>query len=257
MAAASDRRFARGAITAWGHARFPLSDAASVRKSLTTADKNPIAIKHIKHSDDQTIAGMLALLTAAKRLPDGTSFNTWAVIGAPRFLGRREVALTANQYLKDPAWGVSPNIIPNHSLHSLSGTASVVLGAQGPNFGVGGGPDALREGLLAALSLNQQSIAPGLWLLLSQYDPDPIPDEMGVATNQCTVWALALAIQPTDGLFEIQIRGDLQADSSPVLTIPRLVEFLDQAPTSPLQAAIPGIGAVEIAASTVIPCETR
>ena len=60
------------------------------------------------------------------------------------------------------------NIIPNQSLHLLSATVSLCpLPFRALNFGVGGGPNPVPEGLLAALSTMRTVRLPGLWVVLT------------------------------------------------------------------------------------------
>src|SRR5262249_1682783 len=126
--------------------------AASARVRATDAAiaewrKNPV--KHgavdlpaslFKHADDQTVAGLRALILAiaAAGWPD-KSFSNWGVVAAPNLFGRITTARTIERFQKEGAWGVSPHLIPHQSLHAVSGTISQALAIHGPNFGVGGG----------------------------------------------------------------------------------------------------------------------
>src|SRR4051812_17530832 len=171
-----------------------------MRTAPGPAGMKPLPLKHVKNADEQTIAGLSALYHAihARGWQD-RPFRDWAVVGAPRFLGRMALAFTTNRYLKDPAYSVSPNIIPNQSLHATSGTVSVLLGIQGPNFGVGGGPNAVPEGLLAGLTALQRYQPPGVWLVLTEFDPEPRPGNDGRPTNAVNANAVVLALEPGDG----------------------------------------------------------
>src|SRR5207302_6760313 len=59
---------------------------------------------------------------------------------------------------------------------------------------VGGGPNAVSEGLLTALSIMRENSLPGLWVILTQFDPEPIPDENGTTTNAVSCLGAALAL---------------------------------------------------------------
>jgi hypothetical protein len=213
------------AVTAHAAVTLPLAAIDGMRTTAGPPGSKPVPLKHVKNADEQTIAGLSALFHAihAGGWQD-RSFRDWAVVGAPRYLGRMSVALTTNRYLKDPAYSVSPNIIPNQSLHSPSGTVSVLLGIQGPNFGVGGGPNAVPEGLVAALSALQQYRPPGVWLLLTEFDPEPRPGIDGKPTNAVHVNAVALALEPGDGPARLRLLTDVSGPAA--LTVGDLAVYV-------------------------------
>ena len=103
-------------------------------------------------------------------------------------------AVTFQRFLRDGASGVSPHIIPQHSLHSVSGAMSVLLGCHGPNVGVGGGPKALDDAFLAAATLFERDAGVGVWLTCTAWDPEPVVDHEGNCTNEPQCHAFALAI---------------------------------------------------------------
>src|SRR5262249_38828752 len=126
-------------------------------------------------------------------------FTDWAVLAAPRFLGRTALAQALNRFALEGAWGISPHLIPHHSLHSLSGTISQALTIHGPNYGIGGGPDAASKALLTAAALLTADRLPRLWVGLTGYDPAPLrplaaTGNLAAATppTQCNAVALAL-----------------------------------------------------------------
>ncbi len=122
----------------------------------------------LRHADEQTVVGLVALLRAAAGLADEPgAFADWSVLAAPRFLGRAMFQVAFGQFVAEGAWGVSPHLVPAHSLHSPSGTFSQVLKAHGPNLGIGGTPGGEREALLAAATWLDMGIAPGVWLVAS------------------------------------------------------------------------------------------
>src|SRR5262249_4816887 len=203
----------------------------------------------MKSADDQTFVGITALLHAVHAAGWGNaSFHDWGAIGVPRFVGRMNIAVAVSQSLRDPTWSVSPNIIPNQSLHSLSGTISLALGLHGPNFGVGGGPNAVAEGLLTAISTMKSGRLPGLWVVLTQFDPEPKPDEKGVSAIPVTCLAAAIALVPTG-----PSRGSLRLASRPstaaeATALPRLIDFLGKSVGSKLawECPVKGIGTLEL-----------
>src|SRR5205085_668909 len=121
-----------------------------------------------RNADEQTVAGVAAMMRVVEaRGWRDESFARWGAIGCPRFLGRMIIAGLMTRYFEDAKYSINPHIIPNFSLHSTSGAASIAFGLQGPNFGVGGGPGNAPEGLLTALSVLGEGRVAGLWLLVS------------------------------------------------------------------------------------------
>jgi hypothetical protein len=132
----------------------------------------------LKHADEQTVAGLNAVLRAIHDHGLGkTAFTDWGIVAAPRFLGRAALAVALHRFILEGAWGISPHLIPHHSLHSISGTVSQALRIHGPNFGVGGGPHAADEGLLTAVALLTSNSVPGIWLVLTGHAPEFLPEE--------------------------------------------------------------------------------
>jgi hypothetical protein len=70
----------------------------------------------------------------------------------------------------------------------------MALKIHGPNFGVGGGPDSESEVLRAASALLADAHLPGLWVILTAWDPEPIPDLDGRNTRVSFCRAVALAL---------------------------------------------------------------
>src|SRR5690242_3388519 len=131
----------------------------------------------LKHSDEQTIVGLVAVLRAiSSGNLTGNDFSRWGVVAAPQRLGRLAVADVFSRVMRRGAPGASPLVVPHRSLHSVSGTISEALGAHGPNLSVSGGPGNVAEGLLSALTLLNENRLPGLWLVLTQWDPEPSAD---------------------------------------------------------------------------------
>jgi hypothetical protein len=131
----------------------------------------------------------------------GRHSDGWGILAAPRFPGRVTGAATFRRYEQGGPGTISPHIIPQHSLHSVAGAISVALGLHGPSFGIGGGPEAVAEGLTAALTFLSSCPVPGLWLVLTGWDPEPVPDGRGgsLTKSVCRGVALALAPEATAG----------------------------------------------------------
>jgi hypothetical protein len=84
-------------------------------------------------------------------------------------------------------------------LHSLSGTVSQALKIHGPNYGVGGGSQAAAEALIAAGALLADEEVPGVWVVLTGFEPELVPAEHNAANTtpaspDCV--AVALALRP-------------------------------------------------------------
>jgi hypothetical protein len=137
----------------------------------------PLSPSLLKHLDEQTLVAVGAVFHAIKDHGLGdTCFTDWGILAAPRFLGRANLAVALHRFHLEGAWGISPHLIPHHSLHSISGTVSQVLKVHGPNFGVGGGPHAADEGFLTAAALLAGDRVPGVWLILTGHDPELVPE---------------------------------------------------------------------------------
>jgi hypothetical protein len=98
--------------------------------------------------------------------------------------------------------GISPHAIPQVSLHSLSGVISVGLGLGGPNLGAGGGAGALADGLITAFTMLAERRLPGLWLVVSAWDREPLPQKNGRAVVAGLCHAVAMALSPLEGAAE-------------------------------------------------------
>jgi hypothetical protein len=239
-------------VAAFGVVQAPLDALPALRKrpgSFPGAVPPPHVLKH---ADEQTVLGLAAVLRAIEDFDlRGQDLSPWGVVAAPRFPGRLAGAVAMDRFLRQGPLTVSPLIIPNLSLHSASGTISLALGIHGPNFGAGGGPTALAEGLLAGLALHEDALAPGVWVVLSEWDPEPIPDLRGQSTIPVTGWAVALALAPaavaSSGLC-LRLRPTPAASSSPP-PLASLARFLSEpcGPGAAWQCSLPGVGAIELA----------
>ncbi len=170
-------------LAASGTWRAPTNAVAALRQ-MPGPRGNPLPNGFLKHADEQTLVGLAAVFQSLRdyHLLD-TCFTEWGVLAAPRFLGRACLAVALQRFALEGAWGVSPHLIPHRSLHSLSGTVSQALGIHGPNFGVGGGPDSASEVLLAAAALLAEGQVPGVWVVLTGCDPEPVLDGPNISAN--------------------------------------------------------------------------
>jgi hypothetical protein len=222
------------AAIALGAVEAPLEAVAGLRRRLGLPGQPPFPATLLKASEDQTVIALAAVLRALETagLPCET-FRDWGVLAAPRSLGRLAAAESLAKFQQGGAWRVSPFVVPHHSLHSVSGTVSQALQTYGPNFGIGGNSGAVVEGLLSALTLLEEDQAPGLWLLLSEYEPEPIPDEAGACLVPVVCRALALAFRPAaadQGLLWLRLVKDRAETASMAAgqppTVAELIRFL-------------------------------
>ncbi len=176
----------------------------------------------LRNSDEQTIAGLCAVFAAIERMGwPRQRYEGWGVIAASRFLGRANLARALQSFLAEGVWGTSPHLIPHFALHSASGTISLGLGLHGPNLGVGGGLYASAEGFLTALTWLASGTVPGVWLVLSAWSPELIPDRGGGPPIASECQALAIALEPPAPsrgrlTFQANYGGDAQVVSAPL-----------------------------------------
>jgi hypothetical protein len=157
-----------------------------------------LPLSFLKHADEQTVVSVAAVLEAIHHFPlADVDFTTWGVVAAPSFLGRATLVSAMKRYEAEGAWGISPHFIPHRSQHAVSGTLSQVLKIHGPNFGAGGAPGTGVDALLAGAVLLEGNRLPGAWVVLSDWEPEMIPDENGgLAPANAVCWATALALVP-------------------------------------------------------------
>jgi hypothetical protein len=191
-----------------------------------------VAPSLLRYSDEQTIAGTAAVFAAIARagLARG-EFEGWGVVAASRFLGRANLVLALRRFLSEGVWGTSPHLIPHFALHSPAGTISLALGLHGPNVGVGGGLYAAAEGFLAALTWVSTGGVPGVWLVLSGWSPELVPErrEHRPPDGECQALALALVAAGAGGrrpAFRAVIGADSNHAAAPIDLV-KLAEWLE------------------------------
>jgi hypothetical protein len=183
------------AVEAFGVVRVPVEDIAALRKAPGPSVGTKIPLSLLKHADHQTLLALNAVLIAAHAAGwQDRSFAEWGVIAAPRFLGRIIAAGSMYRFTQSGAPGVSPLIIPTLSLHAVAGSLSLALQAHGFNYGVGGGPSHLLEALSAGLAARDDGGVPGVWVVATGFDPEPIPDVSGHSLTPSTGHGVALAL---------------------------------------------------------------
>lgn len=185
------------AVVGAASAAARLSECGPLRKSPPSYPGVELSGHFLKHADEQTIVALLAIRKATDRYGiDPRQLAGWGIIAAPRYIGRLTGANVLYKFPRGGTSAVAPHIVAQCSLHSVSGAASIALGMHGPNLGVGGGDWAIADGLTAALTLFETARVPGLWLLLTEFDAEPMPDEEGRPLNDPTCHAVALALVP-------------------------------------------------------------
>ena len=163
-----------------------LPEIAALRTAPVPAGSPALPPRFLRHSDEQTVVGMRAVLEAIAAHPAPCpSFANYGVVAAPCRSGRIASAQTLSALRTGGVATVSPHVVPQCSLHSIAGAVSVALGMHGPNVGISGGRHAVSEGLFACLSLLHESDAsgghgiPGIWLVVSGWDVEPVLDASG------------------------------------------------------------------------------
>jgi len=160
--------------------------------------------RFLRHADEHTVVGVRAVQRAIARgstadgaAPGGKAFERFGVVAATCRAGRPASARTLVQFRDGGPVTVSPHIVPQCSLHAPASAVSVGLGMHGPNIGVGGGPEAIGEGMLAALSILAEPGVAGCWLVLTAWDAEPTLDESGAVPADAICRAVAMALDCT------------------------------------------------------------
>jgi hypothetical protein len=195
-------------VAAFGSVQFPLEMFPALRRQPGPDLGRPFPNNFLKHADEQTVASLAAVLQAVEKYGlTQNDFQDWGVVAAPAFLGRATLVSALQRYADEGAWGLSPHFIPHSSQHAVAGTISQALKIHGPNFGTGGSPAGVPEALLAGAVLLEGDRLPGVWVVVSGWEPEFVPDEHGKPTSACLCQAVALALIPgAQGMQEIELR---------------------------------------------------
>jgi hypothetical protein len=192
-------------VAGFAACRFAPEQLPLLRQKPGPLQGTPLPVSFLKHSDEQTIAGIAAVSLAIQdHSLQQVDFSQWGVVGAARFFARAKLAVVLSRFGVEGAWGISPHLIPHRSQHALSGTISQALKIHGPNYGVGGGPDSAAEALLAAAAMLADDRLPGVWVVVTGYDPELVPAEEHPAANtppalptsDCLALTMALMPEP-------------------------------------------------------------
>lgn len=177
-----------------------LSGIAELRTKPAPAGGPSLPPRFLRHADEQTVVGVQAVIEAIGGAHRPLDLARHAVVAAPCQSGRLAAARTLAQLPVGGAVTVSPHVVPQCSLHSVAGAVSVALGMHGPHLGVGGGPDALAEGLFAAATLvtgRGDPCCTHAWLVATDWDPEPELEPDGEARTDPICRGLALLLEPT------------------------------------------------------------
>ncbi len=132
-----------------------------------------VPLGFLKHSDHQTVLALATISKAMSFLKEPTdNYRNWGVVAAANLFGRAGILRGLMDYRQDGPWGITPHLIPHHSLHAMSGTISQSLRIHGPNFGIGGGPTAVAEAFLVAATMISENNLPGLWVVLCGHEEE-------------------------------------------------------------------------------------
>lgn len=186
------------AVTAHAMVAARLSEMPTLRTGGWPAGAPSLPARFLRHTDEQTVVGMHAVLAAIASLPDPRPpLDGDGVIAASCQAGRLAGAHTLVQAKRGGGVTVSTQVVPQCSLHSPAGAVSVGLGMHGPNIGVSGGPEALSEGLLTAFSWlhGRGAVACGrVWLIVTGWDDEPALDDDAAARTDPICRAVAVAL---------------------------------------------------------------
>ena len=223
-------------VAAWASVTAERREIAALRKNPGEFQGGRSPALAVKLADDQAVLALVAVLRAIQAAGwSEPSFRDWGVIAGPRYLARVSTANTLERFQRMGPRGVSPLAIPQTMLSALSGTMSVALGAQGLNCGVGGAPGQLSDALLVGLTLLDTQVLAGLWIVLTEWSTEPVPDGAGDTQTESTCRALALACTPgSSGGSQLVLTRALHPETSDLdgadadTSLPRLTRFLEQ-----------------------------
>lgn len=179
------------------------SEIEGLRDAAGEPGAPSLPARFLRHSDEQTVVGIHAVLRAAAVHPGPRSFDRHGVVAASCQPGRTAAARTLVLYRDGGPKTVSPHVVPQASLHSIAGAVSVGLAMHGPHLGVSGGPDALGEGILAAVALlaGAGDDLPGIWVIVSEWAVEPTLTPDGGLVGDPVCRGLAFALTAADGAF--------------------------------------------------------
>ena len=246
-------------VLTWATVRATAEQIAQWRKQPNPQPVTPLTPSQLKNSEEQSIAALWAVSEAITGLDKGSvNFDQWGVVAAPTYCGRFANATSLERYRQEGAWGISPHMIPQHSLHAVSGTVSQMLKLHGPNFGVGNGANSAYDGWLVAATLLSENVIPGAWLVLTGHVEEYLPAGNGLPGQHPPCEAVALALIPgtssRSGMHVRIVAEEMSAhpdatflESMPDFSLGQLVDELRRTDAPPgAMWRLPGVGWVEV-----------
>jgi hypothetical protein len=220
---------------AFAGVRAAPDEVRHLRQNLILPSGERLPAGFLKQAEDQTLVALAAVSDAMLRhgLTEA-SFSSWGVLGAPRFLGRVAMVAAIEKMRVEGAWGISPHLIPHRLLHALSGAISLAFKFRGPNFGIGGGPSGVGEALLTAAAMLGGARPPGLWVVMTGFDPEPdTRASPGSAKSRCNALAFALvAARPDWQGLRLRVSGlrDGPSSGGPIdsMTLESVLDLIEE-----------------------------
>jgi len=170
---------------------------SEIRRRVQTELSSREIPADLRHMDDPDVACLAAVGHAIATLGiDSASFRDWGIIAAPQPPTRIKLASVHLRFHNDGPTRLSPHIIPERSLQSLSSLVNAAHGFGGPNFGVGGATGRESDLWTALIAFDAAAILPGAWILLNGISNDGI----------CRAAAMAICFRQRAGEAEITIR---------------------------------------------------
>src|SRR5947208_9138075 len=100
-------------LCSFGTATADLAAIAALRKSIPAWAPKDTPGHFLKHADEQTVLAVAALDNAIQSSGRPTSdYSRWAIIAAPRFIGRMAGGSTLQRYSRGGGSAISPHLIP-------------------------------------------------------------------------------------------------------------------------------------------------
>lgn len=184
-------------VAAYGHATVPFAGFDEWRKTNCQKRQSAAFAQTCKLGDEQTMVAAEAMFRAIESADwSGRSFEEWGIVAAPQFLGRLRMWSAIERYRTLEVRGASPRHIPTVSQHAVAGTLSVIFQCRGPCFGAGGSQGSLLDGFVNASSLAAGGMAPGFWLAISRWSPEPLPQASDAENAEARCHAAVLALLP-------------------------------------------------------------
>lgn len=242
-----DSSWAKCGLASWGVVRIPWDEILQLRTN-PGPHEGLSPLPHLKLADEQTVLGFAAVASAIDRGGlSPTQFGKWGVLSGPRYFGRARIAQIIARFQKLGPRSVAPLGIPTLSQHSIASTISLILGSHGPVFGVSGNPGQLPEVLLDSMSILANHDCPGLWAVMTGFEPEPTPDLTGQVIESTTGFGIAFAVVPGPSTGSLKwISDHTCGDEHRSQTLSTLADQLDQFPDVTFRLGIPQTGYIEI-----------